>query len=190
LAALRRVVEEARTVWTESDALAEALRILDALQPANLAEALRILDALQPARCFHVETGKRCTRYLEGAEAERRETIAFLKAIPQDVIEDWGLNAVAELIELAEAGEFKKGARFFLATHAAIGAGGGDDEGYMHPDVLASQSPELQAEYAQRASEHCENRNHGDGYMLFKKHCLLCTPRVENEVYIIDGAKG
>jgi len=37
--------------------------------------------------------------------------------------------------------------------HASIGAGGGDDEGYIHPDVLASQSPELQAEYAQRSSD-------------------------------------
>ena len=32
------------------------------------------------------------------------------------------------------------------------GAGGGDDESYIHPDVLASQTPEFQAEYARRVS--------------------------------------
>lgn len=37
-------------------------------------------------------------------------------------------------------------------AHAAIGAGGGDEEGYVHPDVLASQSSEFQAEYAARES--------------------------------------
>jgi hypothetical protein len=39
--------------------------------------------------------------------------------------------------------------------HAAIGAGGGDDEGYIHPDVLATQSPEFQQEHAARASVSC-----------------------------------
>lgn len=37
-------------------------------------------------------------------------------------------------------------------SHASIGAGGGDEDGYVHPDVLAEQSPEFQAEYKQRAN--------------------------------------
>ncbi len=40
-----------------------------------------------------------------------------------------------------------------LFDHRAIGSGGGDEEGYIHPDVLASQSKEFQDAYAQRARE-------------------------------------
>lgn len=43
--------------------------------------------------------------------------------------------------------------------HAGVGAGGGDDEGYIHPDVLAQQSPEFQAEHAARQRT-SEARNH------------------------------
>lgn len=43
----------------------------------------------------------------------------------------------------------------FAPAHSNIGAGGGDEEGYVHSDVLASQSPKFQAEYAQRINN-CE----------------------------------
>lgn len=32
--------------------------------------------------------------------------------------------------------------------HRSCGAGGGDEEGFVHPDVLATQTPEFRAEYA------------------------------------------
>ncbi len=57
-----------------------------------------------------------CTRYAEGAEAEQRETLAFLEAIPERVIHDWGLNAVFELTEHCRADHFKKGAAYWKET--------------------------------------------------------------------------
>lgn len=50
---------------------------------------------------------------VEGAEAEQQETLAFLEAIPERTIQNWGLNAVAELIDLCRAGAFGKGERYW-----------------------------------------------------------------------------
>jgi len=80
-----------------------------------------------PIKCFHVDAGKPCTRYLEGSEAMQRETIAFLEAIPEAVIHDWGLNAVAELIDLAKAGAVRDGARYWDAPSTELpGTGEGE----------------------------------------------------------------
>lgn len=64
--------------------------------------------------------------------------------------------------------------------HRAIGAGGGDDEGYIHPDVLAMQSPEVQAQHAPRPSDakpECGGRCcvEGDGNPAFaaRQDCPL-----------------
>lgn len=62
------------------------------------------------AKCFHVEAGKPCTRYLEGSAAEQKAVLEFLKAIPVEVIDDWGLNAVGNIIEFIEGGVARKGA--------------------------------------------------------------------------------
>lgn len=61
------------------------------------------------------------------------------------------LEKLAE--ETLEVGERLKSAqRTNEASHASIGSGAGDDEGYIHPDVLASQSKEFQAEYELRGT--------------------------------------
>jgi hypothetical protein len=54
------------------------------------------------------------------ARGEAFATIRFLEAIPVRIIEDWGLNAVAELIDLAKAGELSKGAQFWTAVSADV----------------------------------------------------------------------
>ena len=52
----------------------------------------------EDARCFHVEAGKRCTRYLEGSNAEREAVVAWLRKLGEDSSLIYALNC-ADMIE-------------------------------------------------------------------------------------------
>lgn len=55
---------------------------------------------LGDARCFHVDAGKRCTRYVEGANAERAAIVAFLRRFTLGTFADGQLtNLAADAID-------------------------------------------------------------------------------------------
>lgn len=60
---------------------------------------------------------------------------------------DDAAERLAELLDLTAQSAIHE---MNLRNHANIGAGSGDEEGYVHPDVLATQSKEFQEQYAAR----------------------------------------
>lgn len=97
------------------------IEILAAQFVALKREREELHEMVHKLRCFHVEAGKPCRRYEEGAKSERKAMVEFLKAVPEEVIHDWGLNAVGEIIEFVQSGVAGKGAWYWLTSHAALG---------------------------------------------------------------------
>lgn len=65
-------------------------------------------------KCFHVNAGKPCTRYVEGAEGERKAIAEWLGAIPEHVLDDWGLNSASKISQYVADGTAAKGAHYWL----------------------------------------------------------------------------
>ena len=63
--------------------------------------AVTRVDNPNNARCFHVEAGQPCTRYLEGAERERAEVVKYLRKHAETVIPIMAgeLRRVASIVE-------------------------------------------------------------------------------------------
>lgn len=89
-----RADERSKAAWIERiTAKADAAMVAAVLGEADLCH-------LPPPRCFHVQAGKPCTRYLEGALAEACAIVAWLRAKhDEDPNEWWPLRAVADAIE-------------------------------------------------------------------------------------------
>lgn len=64
-------------------------------------------------KCFHVQAGQPCTRYLEGVEGERKAIGEWIIAIPEHVIDDWGMNAASEIHVAIVNGVAAKGAHYW-----------------------------------------------------------------------------
>jgi hypothetical protein len=59
---------------------------------------------LGDARCFHVDAGKRCTRYVEGANAERAAIVAWLKRLERKAAKEIPESSSIRHLDMAYAG--------------------------------------------------------------------------------------